>query len=224
MGKDKILDAVNQKEVNNVDGRHKADSLGIFIIDRIFRWHNFINFTTEVSSKHQEGFFSDVSYKNSSPPCLMPFSSLFICLLFTAYCLLSTAGCSLPRIIVLDDPLSPEEHINLGVVYEKKGELDNALKEYREAAKKLPSAYLYMGNIYFQKNDFDKAESYFKKAIEKDSKNADACNNLAWLYYIKKESLDEAESLALRAMELNPSKDIYRDTLKKIRELKKIRK
>jgi len=56
----------------------------------------------------------------------------------------------------------------------------------------------------------------------KDKQNADACNNLAWLYYTKRENLDEAESLAMKAMELNPSKEnIYGDTLEKIRELKK---
>jgi tetratricopeptide (TPR) repeat protein len=130
-------------------------------------------------------------------------------------------ACSLPKIIILDDPLSPEEHINLGVAYEKKGEVDNALKEYRLASKKLPLAYLYMGNIYFQKNDFDEAESAYKKAIKKDPQNADAHNNLAWLYYTKKENLDEAESLALKAIELNPlKKELYQDTLVKIRGVK----
>lgn len=130
-------------------------------------------------------------------------------------------SCALPKIIILDDPLSPEEHINLGVAYEKKGEVDNALKEYKLASKKLPLAYLYMGNIYFQKNDFDEAESAYRKAIKKDSQNADAHNNLAWLYYTKKENLSEAEELALKAIELNPAKkEIYQDTLDKIRGAK----
>ena len=142
------------------------------------------------------------------------------CLLSTVCCMLFVA-CSLPQIIILDDPLTPEEHINLGVAYEKKGELDNALKEYRLASKKLPLAYLYMGNIYFQKNDFDEAQSAYRKAIKKDSQNADAHNNLAWLYYTKKENLTEAEELALKAIELNPSKkELYQDTLDKIRGVK----
>ena len=35
------------------------------------------------------------------------------------------------------------------------------------------------------------------------------------------ENLNKAENLALRAMELDPSKiDVYRDTLEKVRELK----
>lgn len=146
--------------------------------------------------------------------------SAVCCLLFTFYCLL-LCGCALPRIIVLDDPLSPEEHLNLGVAYEKNGEFDYAMKEYHAASKKLPVAYLYIGNIHFRKNEFGEAESYYKKAVRKDPKNSDAYNNLAWLYYKKGENLDEAEHLAIKAIELNPSrKDVYEDTLKKIRELR----
>lgn len=142
------------------------------------------------------------------------------CLLSTVCCMLFVA-CSFPRIIILDDPLSPEEHINLGVTYEKKGELDNALKEYKLASKKLPLAYLYIGNIHFQKNEFNEAEEAYLKAIDKDPQNADAHNNLAWLYYTKKEKLDKAEALALKAIELNPSKkEVYQDTLVKIRGVK----
>lgn len=145
---------------------------------------------------------------------------IFVYLIHTTYCLL-LLGCAFPRIIVLDDPLSPEEHLNLGVTYEKNGELDNALKEYQVASKKLPVAYFYMGNIYFQKDEFDEAESCYKKAIKKEPENADAYNNLAWLYFIKKKNLDEAERLVLKAIELNPvKKNIYQDTFEKIRELK----
>ncbi len=65
-------------------------------------------------------------------------------------------------------------------------------------------------------------QNHIIKKLFKKSLNADAYNNLAWLYYVKKEHLDEAENLAAKAVELNPSKkNIYLNTLKKIRELKK---
>jgi len=142
-----------------------------------------------------------------------------ICVMFVSVCL---TACSLPRIVILDDPLSPEEHLNLGVTYENNGELDNALEEYKKASKTLPRAYICMGNIYFQKTEFDRAEKYYKKAIKHDPEASDAYNNLAWLYYTERKNLDEAEELVLRALQLNPSKqDIYHDTLEKIRELKR---
>lgn len=142
----------------------------------------------------------------------------FVYLLPIVCCLLLT-GCSLPRIIILDDPLTPEEHINLGVIYENKGLIENAIEEYKKAAKIIPTAYLYLGNAYMQKGDMDEAEKYYKKAIKRQPDLADAYNNLAWLYYTKKDNLDEAKRLALKALELNPSNENYKDTLNKIKEL-----
>jgi len=127
------------------------------------------------------------------------------------------SSCSLPRIIVFHDPLTPEEHINLGVSYENKGELDAALKEYETASKKSQIAYLYMGNIYFQKNDFENAEKYYRKAIKKTD-DPRAYNNLAWLYYTMDTKLQEAEKLARKAVELSPDSVDFEDTLDRIIE------
>lgn len=143
----------------------------------------------------------------------------FICLTILLLCLVS---CTLPRFICVKDNLSKEEHLNLGVIYEKNGEFGDAIKEYKKAAKKLPRAYSYIGNIYFQKGEFCKAEKYYKKSIKDAPYYADAYNNLAWLYCIEKKNIDDAEGLVLKAIQINPSKiNIYKDTLEKIREVKK---
>ncbi len=135
--------------------------------------------------------------------------------LVTLLSALALVSCSLPRIMVLHDPLTPEEHVNLGVAYEKKGELDEALAQYQAASAKLPLAYLYEGNVYFQKNDMKRAEASYKKAIEKTG-DPRAYNNLAWLYYTTGEHLEEAERLARKAVELSPDSPDFVDTLDKI--------
>jgi tetratricopeptide (TPR) repeat protein len=146
-----------------------------------------------------------------------------ICL-FSLIILLFSTACGMPRIIVLNDPLTPEEHLNLGVSYEKNNELDAAVSEYKAAAKSLPIAYLYLGNVSFGKGEYADAEDCYRKAIKKDPANAEAYNNLAWLYYTQGRNFEEAEGLALRAVELNPAKaDVYCDTLEKIRDMKKSR-
>ena len=143
--------------------------------------------------------------------------------LLLALCsLLFFSSCSLPRIHILKDPLTPQEHLNLGVTYEKQGDFENAIREYKLAAPKIPQGYLFLGNVYFQQGDLDQAEEFYKQALVKEPENADALNNLAWVYYTKRENLDEAEQLAVRATKLNPAKKgIYLDTLEKIRDLKR---
>ena len=126
-------------------------------------------------------------------------------------------SCSLPKIITLKDPLTPEEHINLGLSYEQKGEFGPALEHYEEASGKLPIAYLYIGNLHFQRNEFDKAESAYKKAIKKTN-DPQAYNNLAWLYLTIGTNLDKARELAEKAVSLSPNSEDFRDTLQRIRE------
>ncbi len=143
---------------------------------------------------------------------------LILPLFFVLFSLL-VSSCSLPRVMILKDPLTPEEHVRLGFTYEKQGALDDAIHQYELAAKKLPRAYLYLANSYFQKGEWKKAEKNYRLAIREEPGEADAYNNLAWLYYTRKENLPRAEDLARRALELNPAKEeLYRDTLEKIRE------
>ncbi len=129
------------------------------------------------------------------------------------------ASCSMPKIIILEDPLSAEEHNNLGVAYEKKGMLDLAEKEYKKAIKKRKNwdiPYFNLGNVYFKKKDYKKAQEYYKKAIDINPKNTDAMNNLAYLYSLEGK-YSEALRLIKRAISLN-FKTEYLNTLKEIEE------
>ncbi|MDI1472757.1 tetratricopeptide repeat protein [Thermodesulfovibrio sp. 1176] len=134
------------------------------------------------------------------------------------------SGCSMPQIVVLKDPLTPEEHLQLGLSYEKKGLIDEAIKHFKEASKYDARGFLFLGNLYFKQNQFDDAEVNFKKAIKKDNKLADAYNNLAWLYLTKNINLDEAEELVKKAIELEKENTekikYYQNTLDKIKNLK----
>jgi tetratricopeptide (TPR) repeat protein len=144
--------------------------------------------------------------------------SLIRSILAVTCCVL--VSCSVPRIIVLSDPLTPEEHLNLGVIYERNGETALAAEEFRKASESLPLAYVYLGNVSFQTRSFDEAEKYYRLAMDKDPSLGDAYNNLAWLYYTKEENLDEAQALAEKAVALNPSQPQYLDTLDKLKALR----
>jgi tetratricopeptide (TPR) repeat protein len=127
------------------------------------------------------------------------------------------SSCSLPRISILKDPLTPEEHISLGQSYENNGEYAPAIEQYETAAKALPIAYIYIGNLYFQKGEYEKAEEAYEKAI-KGSGDPRAYNNLAWLYYTIDRKMKKAEELAEKAVSLSPESEDYKDTLNRIRQ------
>ena len=138
--------------------------------------------------------------------------------LFLTLAAMLMASCAMPKIIVLNDPLDPEEHINLGLGYERQGEHEAAMQQYRAASRRLPIAFLYMGNLSFHNNDHKQAEAFYKKAIRK-TKDPRAYNNLAWLYYTTGVRLKKAETLARKAVELSPEREDFRDTLMKIQTL-----
>ncbi|MFO8083108.1 MAG: tetratricopeptide repeat protein [Desulfobacterales bacterium] len=129
------------------------------------------------------------------------------------------AGCSVPQIIVLQDPLTPQEHLQLGLSYENRSQLDLAMKQYQKAASnEVPEAFLFMGNIAYRQENFDKAECFYRKAIKKIPEDPRAYNNLAWIYYEQGKDLKKAEVLARKALELTPPDNQieYLDTLEKI--------
>ena len=107
-----------------------------------------------------------------------------VAFLFTLVLLLAFAGCArIPKIIVLKDPLTAQEHLALGVAYEQKGELDPALKEYDKALGKDPKfvqARINRGNVFVRKKEFGEARKEYLRALDLSPGNPEATNNLAW--------------------------------------------
>lgn len=94
------------------------------------------------------------------------------------------AGCGhVPKVIVLEDPLTADEHVALGVAYEEKGELSLAAREYQRALKKDASSFharLNLGNVRLAERRYDDAREEYLKALELRPGAPEATNNLAW--------------------------------------------
>jgi Tfp pilus assembly protein PilF len=110
--------------------------------------------------------------------------------------LLVAGGCSrIPKIIVLSDPLNAAEHVELGVAYERKGELDLARREYERAIrkdKKFYRARVNLGNIFLAKKEYGKAREEYLLALKLRPGDAEATNNLSWAAIFSGEGIDEA--------------------------------
>ena len=116
----------------------------------------------------------------------------------------SFSACShLPRVLVLHDPLTPEEHITLGLAYEVEGRPDLAAREYDGALRKkhgFVPALIGLGNLAFDRGALEEAESYYRQALTTAPEDPGGNNNLAMVYLTQQEKLDEAERLANLAL------------------------
>jgi len=135
------------------------------------------------------------------------------------------SGCSfLPKVYEYHDPLTPQEHLALGVSYESEGNADLAIAEYKKVIEsKAPgqsvTARVFLGNVYAGLEQYDAAEQCYREALSLDPRRGQALNNLAALYVKQGTLLNQAESLARTAVthaesENQPrEKGIYLETL-----------
>jgi Tfp pilus assembly protein PilF len=126
----------------------------------------------------------------SGRPECRPRRLFFITLIF--FSTLFLAGCpkikltELPKTVWFTDPLSAEEHADLGAIYEQEGNPERALQEYAKALKKDPknvAALTGLGNLALGQGRPKLAIRYYERALKVAPENAVVLNNLAmaWL-------------------------------------------
>ena len=139
---------------------------------------------------------------------------------FTLLLILSlfSSGCaSIYSSYFTEDPLTAEEHNDLGVIYEREGKYDLAIREYKRAVaadRELIIPLVNLGNVYFKKGELEEAEKYYNKALGKDRRNIQAANNLASLYIETGENYQEGLNILLAATDTQKPVPLYAlDTL-----------
>jgi tetratricopeptide (TPR) repeat protein len=137
-------------------------------------------------------------------------------------------GCSwLPKVHLISDPLTKEEHLTLALNYESNGEYEIAEREYK-AAVPLGLAYLGLGNVLYQKGEVQAALVNYRRAWQVE-KIPSAANNLAWVLLLEvgpkggdlSEALEMATLAVSRAEELALDQTLinnYRSTLRQIEQ------
>lgn len=130
---------------------------------------------------------------------------------------LALAGCS--RIIVLHDPLTPAERLDLGVAYERQGQDALAAEQYRRVLRRDRSqwrAHFNLGNVAARRGRMDEAERCYRRALARAPGEPDVMNNLA-VALSARGRRDEAREWARRAVAVGGARDsVYRATLAEI--------
>lgn len=127
-------------------------------------------------------------------------------------------GCSLPRLVILNDPLDARQHNDLGVSYQQRGEFDLALREYDRAAE-LASDWaqplINRGNALAAQQLWSDAAADYRRALRREPEQAEAMNNLAWVL-LQSGDLTQALHWADQALRRQPQNPTFLDTLAEI--------
>lgn len=113
------------------------------------------------------------------------------------------------KAIELSVPNTYRVYLNLGTLYTKMNNIEEAKKSFYKVVKnekniKLKAyAYYNLSIIYYKQGDINYAEELIKRAIELDSKNANFFNNLGVIYFLKGNK-DEAKKMFIMALSIDP--------------------
>ncbi len=117
--------------------------------------------------------------------------------LFAAWVLGAACG-RLPRVVVLKDPLTPAEHLDLGLACERAGEPDRAIREYEAALRgdgRFFQARVNLGNVRAARKEYDLARKEYREALRIRPNDPEAVNNLAWIAVLSGEETGAALAL-----------------------------
>lgn len=138
---------------------------------------------------------------------------------FFVLSILLLAGCSMPRVIVLHDPLDARQHNDLGVIYQADREFDLALREYQRAAElddRWARPLINGGNTLVALEQWSQAAELYRNALDRQPEQAEAMNNLAWVL-LQQGDLAQARHWAEKAVAASPHNTAYIDTLATVR-------
>ncbi|MHB9154114.1 MAG: tetratricopeptide repeat protein [Endomicrobiales bacterium] len=127
----------------------------------------------------------------------------------------SEAVKQLKKVVKLE-PNNPNSYYLLGLAYFDLKKYRPAEENFRKALERKPDmeeVYFHLGVLYDQWGKFDRAVPELEKAIELNPRYSQALNYLGYSYADRNRELEEAESLVLRALELEPENGSYLDSL-----------
>jgi tetratricopeptide (TPR) repeat protein len=101
------------------------------------------------------------------------------------------------RKVIKYEPMSAEVYNNIGVCYEKQGNLKMAAKSYEKAISINPRfyrSYNNLGIIYYKLKDFNKARAAYEQALQLNPGNSQSEINLALIYERLRRSAEKCGS------------------------------
>ncbi len=114
-------------------------------------------------------------------------------------------------------PDSARAHFNMGVIEEKKGNIEGALAHYSESVRREPDnaeAQYNLGNIYLRIGAIESAVNCYMAAVEIDPSFALAYNNMGVAYH-RLEHHQQATAAWRQALEANPALESAQQNLAK---------